>query len=323
MDKNIPVHVLVNPASQSGAGLKVWEKVRDHLREAGLQPQVHMSDPQHSLSALAEEISAAGKELTLLVVGGDGSMNEVLCGIQNPDKVILGYIPTGSSNDFARAIGQNSVELALDTIMQSVQPVHRDLGKLVYTEPETGQEKIRFFNVSAGLGFDAAACEAANRSGFKRLFNKLHLGKIIYLFVSIRLIFTSRLIPCEIEWLEPDPQTGQSINRHMKLKHTLFAVCMNHGYEGGGFLFCPDADAADGKLDLCATHDISRLKFLRMFPLAYDGRHVGHDGVEIRQACSFTLRVDEPCWFHVDGEVPGKTACMTASVLPGRLRFWN
>ena len=323
MDKHLPVHVLVNPASQSGAGLKIWEKVRERLRAEGVQPEVHMSDAQHSLSVLAEQVTAAGEELTLLMLGGDGSMNEVLCGIKDPDKVILGYIPTGSSNDLARAIGQNSVDSALETIIHSEKPVQRDLGELTYLDPETGKEKKRYFNVSAGLGFDAAACEAANRSSFKKLFNRLHLGKIIYLFAAVRLILTSRLNPFEIEWTEQDPQTGQSRKQLLKLDRTLFAVCMNHGYEGGGFLFCPDADAGDGKLDLCAAYDISRLRFLQMFPLAYDGSHVGHKGVEIRQASSFTLRTAVPCWFHVDGEVPGKTACMTANVLPGKLKMWN
>lgn len=323
MDKKLPVHVLVNPASQSGAGLKVWKMVRERLLKEGIHPEVHMSGADHSLSALAGQVTASGEECTLLVLGGDGSLNEVICGIRDFEKVILGYIPTGSSNDFARALHQNSPLEALEAVIQNRKYVERDLGEITYTDPENGQKKKRYFNISAGLGFDAAACEAANRSKFKTLFNKLHLGKIIYLFVSIRLILTSRLIPFEIEWTIPDPAAHQPRTEHLRLSRTLFVVCMNHGYEGGGFLFCPEADDKDGLVDFCAAHDISRLKFLQMFPLAYNGGHVGRKGVVTGQAGTVTVRSSEPCWFHVDGEAPGKTACMTARVLLGRLRFWN
>ena len=314
---NNPAFVLINPASQSGTGLRVWEKIYPLFEKAGVNPEVLLSSAKEGMAGITAQAAAKGGEVNLIVLGGDGTFNEVLNAVPDLSRVTMGYIPTGSSNDFARAVGIRDPLAAAGQILSAKDPILRDLGEVTCILEETGEERKSLFNVSCGMGFDAACCEAANDSSFKKLLNRLHMGKLVYFAVSVHLILTDRHSPCTIQ-VERRGETET-----LRFGRTLFAVCMNHRYEGGGFPFCPDADGADGELDLCVASDISRARFFALVPLAYKGGHAGKKGITLRRGEKFVISGQEPLYFHTDGEVPGKTRHMECRLLPGSLRCWN
>ena len=311
------MHVLINPASRSGYSLKIWEKLAPAFAGAGWECSVYYSSKEESLESISRRITADGGAANLLVLGGDGTLNEVLNGIADFDRTCVGYIPIGSSNDYARAVGMKNWQEAAEPILSHKACVCRDLGEAVWLDPATGQESKRYFNVSAGMGFDAASCEGVDRSRFKKVLNRLHLGKLIYLGVAVRLILSSRLYPFDIT-----VKRGREEEK-MVLENTLFAVCMNYPYEGGGFMFCPRADAGDGKIDLCAASDIGRLRFFALFPTAYSGNHVKYPGITIAQGDEITIRTPSPVYLHTDGEVLGLTDMLRVKVHKGKIRFLN
>ncbi|MBR2764830.1 MAG: diacylglycerol kinase family lipid kinase [Blautia sp.] len=327
MDRSILTYVLINPASRSGLGLKLWEtQLAAVFEEGGFVCRLLLSKEKHGLTALARDLTSAHRleKINLIVLGGDGTLGEVLEGIEDFSRVCLGYIPIGSSNDFARAIGQTDPVETARAIVRGRGLHACDLGELTWLDEADGKEKKRYFLVSAGFGFDAAACEAADHSRMKKLLNRVHMGKLIYIFSAFRLILTSRLTPVEVCVRQDLPMGGTTpAEETLSFRRTLFAVCMNHRYEGGGFMFCPQADGTDGKLDLCVAADITRLKFFFLFPTAYDGRHTRLKGITIRQGTSMLFRSEVPLFFHTDGEVTGKTTRMEARVRRGVLRFWN
>ena len=313
--KTEKTYVLINPASRSGYSLKIWKKIRPLFIEAGWEYEVLFSSEEEGFGRITREVTSGSSRTRLLVLGGDGTLNEVFGGIRDFDTVEIGYIPTGSSNDYARAIGLRNEMDAVHKILDGTNPVCRDLGEVVYRDSETGGERKRYFNVSAGMGFDAASCEGVNHSPFKKVFNRLHLGKLIYIAVAVRLILSSELLPFTISVRK------EGVTQSIRLARTLFAVCMNHSYEGGGFRFCPDADPEDGRIDLCAASDISRPRFFLLFPKAYDGSHVKYRGITVRQGDEITVETAKPVWLHTDGEVLGTTDYMRTRVLPGKVRF--
>ena len=99
-------HIIINPASRSGRGAKIWsEQIEPALKKSDAVYQTYFSKKAGEVKHLAAQITAEYKDdpdLKLIVLGGDGTVNEALQGIADPSKVILGYIPTGSSNDLAR-----------------------------------------------------------------------------------------------------------------------------------------------------------------------------------------------------------------------------
>ena len=98
-------HFIVNPAARSGLGKETWRELRPLLDQKELPYQVHFTRYQTHATKIAKEITSDGARHILIVLGGDGTVNEVLNGICHLSQTELGYIPLGSGNDLARGLG--------------------------------------------------------------------------------------------------------------------------------------------------------------------------------------------------------------------------
>ena len=287
-------HIIINPASRSGKGLRIWQKqVEPVLKSEKVPYEVHFSEEEGGITKTVADLlagSAADSQLTLIILGGDGTMNEAIQGIPVGADVILGYIPTGSSNDLARDLGiPRKPTAALDLILHTGKQRPMDLGKLTYPDGES-----RRFSVSCGLGYDAAVCEEVQRSRFKMVLNKIGLGKLSYLVIALKQLFATKAISGRLTLDNNEPIDMGSI---------LFVAGMIHRFEGGGFMFCPEADDSDGLLDLCAAGNLPKLLVLLALPTAFKGRHYRFRGITPYRAGQFILESDIPLWVHTDGEV--------------------
>ena len=138
-------HIIINPASRSGRGAKIWsEQIEPALKKSDAVYQTYFSQKAGEVKHLAAQITAKYKDdpdLKLIVLGGDGTVNEALQGIADPSKVILGYIPTGSSNDLARDLGiPKEPKAALDLILRNAAPRVMDLGRLTYLDEDQPED---------------------------------------------------------------------------------------------------------------------------------------------------------------------------------------
>ena len=160
---------IVNPASRSGHASQIWTEIETLLKERNILYRVYFTSHRGHGTKLAQQLTKdLSSRTTLIVVGGDGTVNEVLNGIEHPEHIILGYIPTGSGNDFAKGMALPSdPQKALELILSPNSYRTVDIGVLKYSEKDT--EKIRKFAVSTGIGFDAAICHQALVSRLKVL----------------------------------------------------------------------------------------------------------------------------------------------------------
>lgn len=297
-------HVIVNPASRSGRGLKIWKtQIEPALAKEQIPFQSYLSEKAGDVMKIAETISSSAGDnafLKIIVLGGDGTVNEVLQGVSDPSHLILGYIPTGSSNDLARDlhIPKDPTD-ALRLILHTGKPTPMDLGCVTYSDGET-----RRFLVSCGFGYDAAICEETNRSSLKNLLNRLGLGKLTYVGIALKQLFAAGKTSCSLTL---------DHNRSVQIDRMLFTCCMLHRYEGGGFMFAPDADAHDGILNLCAVGDIPKPLILTALPTALCGKHYLFRGITPYQAKTIVLESDRDLWVHTDGEVTRKESFVTVS----------
>ena len=296
-------HVIINPASRSGKGLKLWKEVVEPLlHKEGVAYRSYFSRESGDVARLAAEITTAEHDtenLTLIILGGDGTVNEALQGIADTSRVTLGYIPTGSSNDFARDLNipKDPAE-ALNRILHTGTVHTMDMGTLTYPDGF-----CRRFAVSCGIGFDAAVCEESLRSRIKAFCNKIGLGKLTYLGIALKQLLGARRVSCDLE-LDGQPP--------VHIRNLLFIACMNHRYEGGGFLFAPKARDNDGIMNLCVVGDIPKLVILFALPTAYFGAHYIFKGVTPYKASRIRIRASRPLWMHTDGEVLPQTSEFTA-----------
>lgn len=297
--------IIINPASRSGRGQEYWNRIKPYLEKYQIPFHAHMS--AHSghiaeiMKNLTKNLTDYSEVLSVIVLGGDGTVNEALQGISRFDKVTLSYIPTGSSNDFARdfEIPKDPVE-ALEHILHNPVRHCMDIGCVEYkdlrkVDPIT--EK-RYFAVSCGLGYDAAICQESMYSKIKKVLNRCGLGKLTYLIIALKQLACAKPITAKLTIGNEKP---------MKLHKLLFLSGMNHRFEGGGFMFAPDADDTDGLLDLCCVAGVSNLKVLCVLPTAYNGKHFKYKGVDAYHTAKYHLKTSAPMWLHTDGEVPALT----------------
>ncbi len=321
-------YVIVNPASKSGQGRDIWNHLRQVFAEREIPYKVlftkgagHVAKAVAKLTAF-EDDGIDQPPIKLIILGGDGTMNEALQGIRNFDRVLLGYIPTGSSNDLARDLQlSKDPAVILQTILEGKCMRSMDLGLLTYADTSGERSRLkaktvsdkRFFAVSSGIGFDAAVCEEANSSRFKKMLNKLKLGKLTYLAIALRQLIAAKSVSCDI-YLDSEKEP-------IHIKRFLFTAFMIHKYEGGGFQFCPMADATDGKLDLCVVGSIPKPVLLAALPTAYFGKHYMFSAIRHYEASKVTFHASIPLWVHTDGEVYIKSDCITVSCLPQKIRL--
>ena len=312
-------YFIVNPAAKSGRGMQVWRQVREELKQKGTEYRFYLTAKERNASFLAKKLlKKVSGEVTIVTLGGDGTVNEVLQGIAAAGafgRVRLGYIPAGSSNDLARslALPQDPAEL-LHRILEEDCERRIDLGRLVYREAEDPKFKgmQRYFVVSAGIGFDAAVCEESLRTKDKAFFNRLGLGALSYGFLCVKRLLLTK---------GTDFQITLDGKRIHAVQDSMFVAVMNHKYQGGGVMFAPDAEDDDGELDLCFTDRMSRWKVLVTLPKAYSGAHVGTPGVREDKARKIRIVSPEPLYVHTDGEVQTKATDISIRCLPGKLRL--
>ena len=164
------IQIIVNNGAGTGRAHRVWNETQCLLRGYKIKYEAHMTRYEEHAAKLAEQISRVkGEEpVYLLVVGGDGTINEVLNGITDFDKVRFGVIPTGSGNDFGRNLKLPKIpKESLREICACIRKDQRgealyriDLGQVSWE----GCEKPRIFGISSGLGLDALVCKKALHS---------------------------------------------------------------------------------------------------------------------------------------------------------------
>lgn len=283
-------HFIVNPKARSGMGWLIWRQLEPELIKGRLDYECRLTHKRQDACRIAAEITSDGRAHMLVVLGGDGTLNEVVNGIGFPEQTTVGYVPIGSSNDFARGVGiPNNPQEAMKIIFHPSQIKQIDIGEVV-----RGNRRRRFI-VSAGMGFDAAVCHEVCVSKWKVFLNRIGLGKLSYAVVAIDRLKKDRPATMRL--------TFQDGSRKV-LNRTYFTAFMNLPYEGGGFKFAPKADPGDGHLDVIAVHGIGPLKVLLLLPLALLGKHTGFKGISLIRCREVHIRSEKAFPLHTDGE-PG------------------
>lgn len=333
-------HFIINPASGSGRGRIIWEMIQKELNRLHITYQSYLLHTSSEAAPLAAAISTSGVPSTVIVIGGDGTINDVINGFTTFEHITFACIPTGSGNDFVRGLSlSRDPSEALQAVLHPAEILPVNVGKTIYPlckHPQPSDASLsdvgsasghhaesfsRSFMISSGIGFDAAVCYSVDHSRLKRVLNRFHLGKLVYLLTALWHLCTMK---------RPDLRISIDDSKTIDCKKAYFAAAMNLPYEGGGFCFAPNARPDDDQLDLIYVNGISRLHALCLLPLALKGKHLGHKGIHlvsckkarIEYLCepsdshkqSPDVRNSAGCCVHTDGEVPAFAKTITLSL---------
>jgi YegS/Rv2252/BmrU family lipid kinase len=267
--------VIINPVAGGGHGRTVGSRVVNELRARNIVPTVLETRVPGEATTFARGVDAG----TVLAIGGDGTINEVVNGIR--PGVRFGVIPAGSGNDFIKAVGipknpQQALDIALDGKIRQV-----DVGRYL----SEGVER-QFVN-GIGIGFDAAVA----------------VKKSTIPFLGGTLVYVAAVFGTLGRFKAPSvTMTGDGISIERKL---LLIAIGNGPCAGGGFYLTPQADASDGLLDVCCIDDVSVATILRLFPLVLFGKHTAKPQVAMYRAAELTVQCSLPVPVHADGEIIG------------------
>ena len=143
-------HFIVNLNSRTGKARKIWEELREELDRREVMYALHETKyAGHAIDISRKLVKNAEEPVKIIVLGGDGTFNEVINGARDYEKLILGYIPTGSGNDLARGLELPAEPMEnLNRILASQEYWNMDLGCISWDE---GESK-KYFAVSSGVG---------------------------------------------------------------------------------------------------------------------------------------------------------------------------
>ena len=302
-------YFIVNPQSRSGRGYRIWRQLEGELKKSTAEYQAFLTErPGHARELAARLTSGrqeAGSSQVIVAVGGDGTLNEVIDGLNLSSHVTLGYIPTGSGNDFARSLRlPKNPQKALRRILHPRYFRFLDYGVLSCDICDINHRR---FAVSSGIGFDAAVCQRLNASRFKRLLCRVRLTKLSYVAIGLQSLFQLRTVSGRL--------TLDGIKK-IPLKDVAFLSTHVQKFEGGGF----KADPCDGQFDVCVFSHASRLRMIPPLLLSFAGFHTRCNIVRIYRCKELSIHMDTPCAVHADGEVLGVHSDVTLSCRTRQLR---
>jgi YegS/Rv2252/BmrU family lipid kinase len=285
---------LVNPASGNGATGKRWPELRRRAAELGLRGEEVLSQfPGHLGRAAAD----AGDSL-LVVIGGDGTVNEVVNGIAGTDAEVA-VLPCGTGEDFGRTHGipsnfDDAVRVALGGRARTI-----DLGRV---ELDSGAS--RYFANVGSAGMSGAVARRANAMT-KRLGGR---ATFFYALTREFLAWQNTRVTVELD---------DGVRREGAMHDVIVA---NGNWHGGGMRLAPDARQDDGTFDVVTIGDVNKLDFLTTAPKLYSGRYLSHPKVELLPSSSVAIDAAEPLPLEVDGEPIGTTPARF-EVVPAALRL--
>ncbi len=295
------VALLVNPTARASARTHAAEDVAALLRAHGIRTTLIAGGSAAESTRLLRLALDAGAD-AVLVAGGDGTVNlavQELAGTGIP----LGIVPTGTGNDVATALrlrerdarGAAEAVVAGSTRTIDLARVHRADGSTT-----------SYATVLAS-GFDSRVNDRANRMRWPR-------GHVRYDLAILIEFLRLRCVAFEVE-LEHDDGTIERRSEEL-----LMATVGNGPTYGGGIPICPDADLADGLLDVTLVRPLGRARLLRLLPRVYRGTHTGLD--EVVTARVRRVRLSAPATTaYADGDAVGMLP-LEVDVPPGALRVF-
>ncbi|NIR51708.1 diacylglycerol kinase family lipid kinase [candidate division KSB1 bacterium] len=294
--------LIVNPAAGNRAVAKTWHKLNTSLKDILDDFSAEFTEKAHDATRFTQQALANGCE-TIIAVGGDGTMNEVVNGFFKDGKLInpearLGFISLGTGSDWIRTFGaERNITGAAERLMTGTVK-NCDLGLVQCCDMQGKPTKRYFINV-ADAGFGAAVAYRVNRS-------TKALGPFYsYFSALVRALFAFRNIPVKL-----------SIDENCEEQVVFSVVAANGQFFGGGMWIAPEARVDDGLFEVVIVEETSKFEVLANISKIYKGTLQQNPKVRFVQAKKIQVETSSEALVETDGEQAGRLpACF--EILPG------
>jgi YegS/Rv2252/BmrU family lipid kinase len=278
--------LIVNPSAAGGRTARALSKVHAALDHLKLPYRTELTRSLEHAGELARTAAAHGE--VAVAFGGDGLVGAVAGALHQTPTGVLGVLPGGRGNDFARVLG-----IPLDP-----QRACTTLAHGVERRLDLGQAGDRIFIGIASCGIDSDANRIANQTHRVK-------GNLVYAYGALSALAAWRPATFTVTLDDNDKRTvtGYSV-----------AAANSKAY-GGGMYLAPDCSLEDGLLDVVIISDMPKARFLALLPTVFKGRHVLRKEVQVHRAREVTVAADRPFTMYADGDPIGDLP-LTVRALP-------
>ena len=265
------IEIIVN--SRSKKSLIELEKIERVLNEKKLPYRVLKTSKNKNAEDLMNEIHGG----ELIVIGGDGTINEVINNYHGKEIIYLAY---GSGNDLARSI-EFKKDIEISRLLESKRFIEYDVGVV----------NDRKFCSGFDIGFNADIIKRVNGSKLKK-----YIGKYIYLLQGVIGILMLKKYKAKISW-----DSGEITTDKLYLLNAMIQP-----YEGGGIKFAPNATGQDGKLHIMIMENMSLATFVYNYLCLLLKKHNKMRKVKQITTDRLAIKTNQR-YFQIDGELINNT----------------
>jgi YegS/Rv2252/BmrU family lipid kinase len=304
--------VVYNPQAAGGRTGREWPGIAKRLEAAVGAFAAQPTRARDDATRLVREAVANGAS-EVIAIGGDGTISEAINGLFDGamparSPVTFGFVSAGTGSDFARMFGIAGGLDAACARLAAGRTQRIDVGRLSFRD-EQGRPAVRYFNNTASLGLSGATARAVNGASLSRFLGP----RAMFRYHSVAELIRYRF-----------PRVGYSVDGAAQVEERIATLVVANGcYFGSGMKIAPDADLADGMLEVVVVKGESKSQLIAAMNLVYTGRHLSHPAVRaLRGRRIDVVPLDEaesgPVLLEVDGESPGRLPA-TFEVLPDAL----
>ena len=264
---------------------------------------ISVTNKQNTADVVTHNIISNKEAKNIIIVGGDGTINECINGIMrtnidNHKQIKLGIIPTGTGNDFVKSINITSNLNQLLNYIETNSFNSIDICKMNFTNHNNASDSRYFINM-ADIGIGAMVVKKINESSHKFFASTIYFRAILWSFFNYK-------------------------RRHIKFESPSFnwegeilSLCLANGkYFGDGLCIAPNAKPNNGKLAITILGKLSVIDYLLQMNKVKKCKLLQLNEVEYAEVnnCKITSTNTQESPIDMDGEFIGYTP-ITVDVL--------
>ncbi|WP_225744283.1 diacylglycerol kinase family protein [Marinilactibacillus sp. Marseille-P9653] len=284
MNTNLQFTYILNEHSRNGH--KALKQIKQYSDELDYTYTVHKTQyPGHAFELARSLAPKLSTHNLLVVVGGDGTLSEVINGLESKNADCpIGYIPTGSGNDFARSHNiPLTIQASIQYMLQTTKPRQLDIIEIQH------KHRRSYALNSFGVGIDGMVIHSLAESKLKNLIgNAAYFSSILYAY------FKQRPFNISID-----------AGKHsLEFSNILLAVCVNHRFFGGGIPIHPKADPTDSVFELVIAEKVSFSELLSLLiRVILKKDHLAHKKMHVVKVADYAINIQSHQYGQHDGEL--------------------
>ncbi len=284
---NSKVLIIVNPISGRKKRDKYYNKIKTNLEELGYNVIIKFTSQENNATYIVENYKDDYD--IIIACGGDGTLNEVIQGLYNINKKVpIGFIPCGTTNDYARSL----------KIPFNKQHLSKNITNYGITEIDLGIFNNKIFNYAATFGIFSKTSYSVSRKV------KNVIGRFAYILSGIKEVFTYKTYKIKVEY------DSKKIEDSF-----VFGSVTNSHYVGGFHIFRnKDINLSDGEFEVLLIKEPKNIihTIIMIFKIIFGN---------FKDKCIYYFKTDklhiqslsDNCAWSIDGEYGGNDKKITIS----------